>query len=305
MHKFKYSALLSLFDEGGGGVSGEVAGSNGVKNIVYGKQDAETSDAQDDASKSSGDGKGSVAGTDSAKVGGSDKDFEELIKGQYKDAFNRRVKGIIDRRVKESEDLSKYKSDTSELMDILSRKYGVKSGDAAALTKAIRDDDTFFEEAAEAEGLSVEQYKYKLKLERENEKLLQQQERAKSEIAAKERLALWNEQAKRASEFYPGFNLNTEAENPKFVKLLQSGIDVKTAYEVIHNEEIVSGAMRATAAAVSKQVTDNIRARGTRPAENGARSGGATVFKSDVSKLTREDRAEIARRARRGEVIKF
>lgn len=306
MCKFRFFPVLSLFDEGqGSGVSGgDAASTQGVKNIVYGKQDTDVSGAQGTDVGTSGDsGKGSDAGNNVAVR--SDKDFDELIKGEYKDAFNRRVKSIIDRRVKGNEELSKYKADTDELMDILARKYGTKSGDTAALTKAIKEDDTFFEDAAEAEGLSVEQYKYKIHLEKENERLIRERERRMTENAAKERLAAWNEQANETAAAYPGFNLSTESENPKFVRLLQSGIDVKTAYEVVHNDEIVSGAMKVTAAAVSKQVADNIRARGQRPAENGARSQSATVFKSDVSKLTREDRAEIARRARRGEVIKF
>ena len=52
-------------------------------------------------------------------------------------------------------------------------------------------------------------------------------------------------------------------------------------------------------------VTDNIRAKGSRPLENGTSQQGAFIVKNDVNALTKEDRAEIARRVRRGEVISF
>ena len=58
-------------------------------------------------------------------------------------------------------------------------------------------------------------------------------------------------------------------------------------------------------AQVEKTVTDNIRARGARPQENGAAPKSAVVVKDDVSKLTPADRAEIARRAAMGETITF
>lgn len=336
MNRYKFRPLLSLFDEGGAGsgVTSSAAGSeNGsskvagsernakdLSNVIYGKQNA---DADTDAQgmvkdTASGDNGGSVAGNKVRKandevrdtnkgkaVVGSDEDFDALIKGEFKDAFNKRVKSIVDRRTRDMRTLEKYKTDTDDLVGLLAGKYGVKSDDITALTKAIREDDSFFEEAAYAEGLTVEQYKYKLRLEKENEALRNAQETADRQRAANERMTRWNAEAERLSELYPGFDLNSEAQNPTFLKLLQSGIDVKTAFEVVHNDEIVSGAMRVTADAVRKQVTDNIRARGMRPSEAGARSSAATIVKSDPSKFTKEDRAEIARRARRGEVIKL
>lgn len=326
MSEYRFRPLLSLFDEGGAGSSGvtsSAAGSgNGsssadksakdLSNVIYGKQGDSDTDAQGaDTDTASGDNGSSVAGNevrnaDNGKAAvGSDEDFDALIKGEFKDAFNKRVKSIVDRRTRDMRTLEKYKTDTDDLVGLLAGKYGVKSDDITALTKAIREDDSFFEEAAYAEGLTVEQYKYKLKLEKENEALRNAQQTADRQRAANERMSRWNAEAEKLSELYPGFDLNSEAQNPTFLKLLQSGIDVKTAFEVVHNDEIVNGAMRVTADAVKKQVTDNIRARGMRPSEAGARSSAATIVKSDPSKFTKEDRAEIARRARRGEKIMF
>ena len=320
MRKYKFKLLLSLFDEGaaGSGVTQSAAGSgaadtagskvkskSGLENVIYGKQSFDEAGAQVTEDTAEVNGNSSVAGNQEAAKVGSDEDFDALIKGEYKDAFNKRVKSIVDRRTKEGKELLKYKNDTEALVSLLSGKYGVKSDNIAELTKAIMSDDSFFEEAAFAEGLTVEQYKYKLRLEKENEALKNARETADKQRAANERISRWYADAEKLSGLYPGFNFETEAANPTFIKLLQSGIDVKTAFEVVHNDEIVNGAIRVTADAVKKQVADNIRARGTRPSEAGARSTAATLVKSDPSKFTKEDRAEIARRARRGEVIKF
>ena len=80
---------------------------------------------------------------------------------------------------------------------------------------------------------------------------------------------------------------------------------VRTAYEVIHKDEIIPAAMHMTAKTVEQKLTNKIIAGGARPSENGNSSQGASVTKSDVSQLTKADRAEIARRVARGEKISF
>jgi hypothetical protein len=80
---------------------------------------------------------------------------------------------------------------------------------------------------------------------------------------------------------------------------------VKTAYEVVHKDEIIPAAMQFAAQQIEQKVTNKIKAGGTRPSENGMSSQSAAVVKSDVSQLSKEDRAEIIRRVQRGERIRF
>jgi hypothetical protein len=82
--------------------------------------------------------------------------------------------------------------------------------------------------------------------------------------------------------------------------MLESCKSISTI-EVIHMDEIMSGVAKK----VESTVAETIRANGHRPAENGTSSQSGVVYKNDVSALTREDRAEIARRAARGEKIGF
>jgi hypothetical protein len=112
-------------------------------------------------------------------------------------------------------------------------------------------------------------------------------------------------QAEETKKVYPSFDLRTEMANPKFLDLLKSNIDVRTAYEVLHKDDIIRGAMQFTAQTVESKIAKKIAANGARPAENGMSSGSAAVVKSDVSQLSKADRDEIRRRVARGEKIRF
>ena len=117
--------------------------------------------------------------------------------------------------------------------------------------------------------------------------------------------ASWLEQAESAKKVYPGFDLHNEMGNSKFLDLLKSNIDVRTAYEVVHKDEIIPAAMQFTAKTVEQKLANKVIANGARPSENGISSQGAALVKNDVSKLTKADRQEIIRRVQRGEKIRF
>ena len=286
---------LHLFGEGEGGTSGDgtTGVSNGVPdhagslaNVKYGKQENETT---------------------AEPVVTPDKglEFEKLIKGDYKDEYDKRVQNIIQQRLKGSkETVEKYNSLVPTL-ELLARKYGVDASDINALNKAIEDDDAYYEDEALEKGVTVEQLKAIKKMEKENAELKRQmQEKANKEQAERE-VAAWMQQAQDAQRTFPGLDLATELKNPQFLGLLKSGVGVETAYFAIHHTELVPQAMQFAAKQVEQKVTNRILANGNRPTENGATSNSPAQVKSDVSLLTKADRAEIARRVARGEKIRF
>ena len=232
-------------------------------------------------------------------------EFEKLIKGQYKEQYDSRVQDTIQKRLKSSkETVDKYNALTPTL-ELLAKKYGVDATDIESLNKAIEEDDSFFEEEALAKGLTVQQLKEYRKMERENANLKAQMQEQQTKENANKLYAGWMNQAEEAKKVYPSFDLKTEMNNPKFLELLRSNVDVRTAYEVIHKDEIISGAMQFTAKTVEQKIANKIAANGSRPSENGMRSQSAAVVKSDVSQLSKADRAEIIRRVQRGEKIRF
>ena len=232
-------------------------------------------------------------------------EFEKLIKGEYKDLYDAKMQDTIQKRLKgQKETVDKFNALTPTL-ELLAKKYGVDAGDIEALGKAIEEDDSYYEQEALDKGMTVQQLKEIKKMERENADLKAQMEEAQRQENGKKLYAAWMQQAEEAKKVYPSFDLRAEMDNPKFVDLLRSNIDVRTAYEVLHKDEIIPAAMQFTAQTVESKLAKSIASNGARPSENGMRSQSAAVVKSDVSQLSKEDRAEIIRRVQRGEKIRF
>ena len=232
-------------------------------------------------------------------------EFEKLIKGQYKEQYDARMQDTIQKRLKGSKETVEKYNALAPTLEILAKKYGVDATDIEALNKAIQDDDSYFEEEALERGMTVQQLKEIRQMERENADLKRQMQAQQTQENANKLYAGWMNQAEEAKKVYPSFDLRAEMQNPKFVDLLRSNIDVRTAYEVLHKDDIIRGAMQFTAKTVESKIAKSVASQGARPAENGMSSGSPAVVKSDVSQLSRADRDEIRRRVARGEKIRF
>ena len=308
MKNYSFIPMLSLqlFAEGGAGDGGTAQGqgvtagaasqqtkgvSNPLADVKYGIQEnvAPAAEVQ----------------TDTTAVLDRNAEFEKLIKGEYKDLYDAKVQDTIQKRLKSSkETVDKYNALTPTI-EMLAKKYGVDAADIESLNKAIQEDDSYYEEEALEKGMTVQQLKEVKKMERENAALKAQMEEAQRQENGKKLYATWMQQADDAKKVYPSFDLRAEMENPKFVDLLRSNIDVRTAYEVLHKDDIIRGAMQFTAQTVESKIAKKVATNGARPSENGMSSQSAAVVKSDVSQLSRADREEIIRRVQRGEKIRF
>ena len=232
-------------------------------------------------------------------------EFEKLIKGEYKDLYDAKVQDTIQKRLKGTKETVDKFNALNPTLELLAKKYGVDAGDIEALNKAIGEDDSYYEQEALEKGMTVQQLKEIKKMERENADLKAQMEEAQRQENGKKLYAAWMQQADEAKKVYPSFDLRAEMNNPKFVDLLRSNIDVRTAYEVLHKDEIIPAAMQFAAQTVESKLAKKIASNGARPSENGMSSQSAAVVKSDVSQLSKADRAEIIRRVQRGEKIRF
>lgn len=232
-------------------------------------------------------------------------EFDALIKGKYKAQYDAKMQDIIRKRLKGTEEtVDKYNA-IQPILDILGKKHGVDASDIQALTKAIEQDDSYFEQEAMERGLTVKQLKEVRSMEKENAALRQQMQERQTQENANKLYASWMQQAEEVAKVYPSFDMRAEMQNPKFQELLRSNIDVRTAYEVIHKDDIIRGAMQFTAQTVESKIAKSIAANGARPSENGAGSGSAAIVKRDPSLWTREDRREVAKRVARGEKIRL
>lgn len=231
--------------------------------------------------------------------------FEALIKGEYKDLYDQRMQDTVQKRLKGAKENEAKLTALTPTLEMLAKKYGVDPTDVAALNKAIEEDDAYYEEEALERGIPIEQLKEMRKMEKENAILRKEKEARERDDNARQLYSRWMEEAKSTKNVYPSFNIETEMKNPKFVELLRSNIDVRTAFEVIHRDEIIPAAMQYTANTVKERLAKDIAANGARPVENGNTAQSAAQSKSNVSQLTREERAEINARILRGERISF
>lgn len=226
--------------------------------------------------------------------------FADLIKGDYKEEADKYIQGIVRERVKNSKDTIRSQA---EILDIVAAKYGMDTSDLAALKDKVSNDDAYYEDRAMEEGLTVDQYKRIAQAEskaRAYDEAMAQQERDR---AANEQVAAWQAQAEEVKQVFPDFDLSNEISNPTFQRLLQSGVDMRSAYVAIHEAEILQGAMQYTASEVRKATANEIASKGSRPRENASSSQAAATTRTDVSKLTKADREELSRRAARGEMV--
>ena len=94
-------------------------------------------------------------------------------------------------------------------------------------------------------------------------------------------------QARALRTEYPDFDLDRELENPAFVRLLNSAVDPRTAYEVVHHRELCRR---------EAQLARNA----ARPQENGLAAAPAALARPDPRALSPQERKALRRRAAKG-----
>lgn len=268
---------LQLFAEGG-----ETAGSDG--GAAAGAE--ETTGANSGASD---------AGMQNAAAESGEKpSFDELIQGEYRDAFGKRVQEIIRRRFRGNAENAERLEKIAPILETLGKRYGVDPTDIDQIAKAMEEGADGGEPERDADSREAG----RTQLERQR----------MADMRIRDHFDRLTRQAEAAREIYPGLNLREEMRNPIFARLTspESGIDVRTAYEVAHREALRGAEMQFAAQKSAERAANAIRSGSMRPEENGLNGWrGAGAMQLDPAALTQSDRAEIRRRVQRGEKIVF
>ena len=281
---------LQLFGEEGAADAGEVAVST-----------AEVSESE-----------GVATQTEEQPVAQAD-EWDTLIKGKYKEQYGKAVNDAVNKRFKHQKDLQGQIDAIDPVIRAIAQRYDVKA-DALGnipinvLQEKVLNDNSLYEQEAYERGMSVEDLKQMKSLERENAQL-----RRASQYTEEQRE--WDgllAQGEELKQTYPAFDMDNEMLNPQFGKLLatfqRSGFPnaVQIAYETVHRDEIMGGAMQYAVQQTQQKISNSIQSGMTRPQENGTSqtaAGAPTAL--DPSKLSREQIEDIKRRAARGERITF
>ena len=233
-------------------------------------------------------------------------DFDKFI-ADNKDLYEERLKQQLDRRMKTAtRDMDALKGMNARydaLAQAIAQRYGKDAADLDALEKAVREDESWLEEQAARNGLTVEQQKHMNALEAENQRFKAAREAAERQAQREATLSRWQAEAEALKAKFPDFNLEAEIGNKDFTALLGNGVNMETAYMVCHHDELVSGAMQYAVNRATDAVAASVRANGLRPTEGAGTSSAPSAMSMDVNKMTRDQREELKKRALRGERI--
>lgn len=291
---------LQLFADGGeGGFSAGVAEGSAVNSADYGQVAADTDGATTDSAQADAD----------AEL---EANYKSMISGEYKDIHKRYFEKQMGRRLKgkdkEIAELTGFKEQASTILDKLAIKYGVSDPtNIEAIMKAADEDTSYYEEYALNHGVDIDTAKQLIKAERitaENDRrLAEEQEMAKFQAQYDE----WMQEAQQTQMYYPDFDFDYEVENEftgdNFKRLLNSGVDVKTAYEVVHKDEMMGGAMKYAYTTARNEMADARTARTQRPVENGISNQQASAVVDDMSHLSKAEMQKLKDAVARGEKI--
>lgn len=241
------------------------------------------------------------------------KAFGQLMQGEYAAEFEEALQRASEMAVQNVLDNPAVKG----LMDALGEAYGidVQSADnLAALTEAVKNgkvkNDEYYETLAAERGISVKTAREMDRMESELQRANAEKQRAEQVRQAAEHQqraaavrAQWEAEADRLKVKYPAFELDKVLNNPSVADMIRRGIGLEAAYRAAYFDQLMEASTARTAQQVEQGVTARIQQRAQRPAENGAHPGGAAEMKVDVAHMTAKQRAELAKRARRGERI--
>jgi len=247
-----------------------------------------------------------------AETGTPEETFEELIHGKYKEQYGAAVQAAVQQRFRNQADLQQVVDAQRAILSNIAPMYGIAPDeqgnlDMAALKKAIEDDDRLYEKAAMEKGIPVSTEKYIRQLEAQ-----QRQREMENRISLERELNRRHIEGLRRQEEelkreYPEFSLDEEAKNPDFVQMTRrgGGLTLKQAYQAIHGDELLRRQAQRTAERTKETVSRAIQSGSYRPQENGVAAQGGGAPRRDPAAMSREERAEVIRRAMAGEHVRL
>lgn len=234
-----------------------------------------------------------------------DEEFEELIKGKYKQQYERKFQSNFEKRAKNLRKNSELYEKAVPILQTLSVRHNVSADDIDGLAAAVEKDNSYYEDAAYAAGMTPDEYRAKLATERETAELRAFKKKAEQEEQRRAQFDVWVQQAEALKATYPDFDFSNEIRsNPAFVELLNRGVNIDAAYKAANFDRLVNGAVVKASTAAKDAVANSVKANGMRPVENGLSGQTPSANKGvDINKFTLADINSLFERAGRGERI--
>lgn len=251
-----------------------------------------------------------------------EEEFEKLINGKYKDAYQNRAQSLVKDRLstknKQISDMQKKESTGNQIFALIANKYNVQPDDLDGLLKAVTEDKDLFAEKALAAGVTTEEARNDFfnqqKINAQEEEL----ETLRREKAARELDTHLRTIAAETMKEFPNFNLEDEFQNPAFRTALdfiaqqkneqneKTGrndeiYDLTTAYKMAHFDELQKDLVKRSSSAAISAAAQSIQSGARRPTENAVKKSGTTTQRKSVADMSDAEFDAFYEKVRRGE----
>ena len=221
--------------------------------------------------------------------------------------YNKQMQATIQARLRSAKGAEETLGKLTPALELLARQYGQDPAniDYDALSKAINDDEMYYEQKALEMGVPVQTAKKIDNEERDTARQQRDQERTIEQQKFQQHIMRLEQQGEALKKVFPNFDLRTELQNPAFARMTSPnvGISVEDAYYAVHRNEIQTAAMQVTAQKTAQKISNAIQAGSRRPDENGTSGQAPSVTTFDYRNASREQREALKKRIRSGEKI--
>lgn len=244
---------------------------------------------------------GEAAGAEQKPENDLEARWAELKKGEFKDLYGRDMRDGIRERFKNQEDANKKLTAMQPMLEALMKKAGVESVDE--LQKLVLNDDSLYEEEAEAKGMTVEAYKEFKALQDERDAAAARERRSQEQAQINQHIRGLMQQGEDLKQTFPQFDFAKEMQNEEFRQMTApkeyggAGLSVKQAYFAAHMDELVPQLIGYGMQRTQQQLGQTIKAHGRRPVEGASRGQGQAEVRHDLNfnSLNRKERDAIRR----------
>lgn len=234
--------------------------------------------------------------------------WDEIMKDPE---YNKQMQAVVQSRLRSAKAAEENLAKLAPALEVLARRHNLDTAnmDYEALSKAIADDDTYYEDKALEMGVTVETAKKFDKMERDAAREKAQTERTLQEQKIQQHFAKLEQQAEAMKSVFPKFDLKTELQNPYFTRMTSPGvgISVEDAYYAVHRKEIQAASMQAAVQKTTEKISNSIQSGMRRPNESGASSQAASVSTFNYRNASKEQREALKKQIRdaaaRGEKV--
>ena len=225
--------------------------------------------------------------------------------------YNKQMQEVVRSRLKSAKGAEETLAKLTPAIELLARKHNLDPAnpDYDALTKAISEDNEYYEQKALEMGVSVETAKKVDQQERDTARREREEARTLEEQKIRNHFSRLEQQGEAMKKVFPNFDLRAELKNPAFARMTSPnvGISVEDAYYAVHRNEIQTAAMQVTAQKTAQKISNAIQAGSRRPDEAGASGQASSVTTFNYSKASRDQREafkkDLRERMARGEKV--